>query len=92
MGVPLHVLPKGNTVDWTCLLLPGANGFLGIIASLYFWGCAERLQKGKQKDNGSGWDKAVEDCAWVMERLMSTMKECSGNENEMSIEGNQSGN
>lgn len=82
MGMPLHVLPAGNTPDWACLLLPGANGFLGVVASLYFWGCAERRQKGKEKDNGNGWEKAVEDCMWVMENLVSTLKERGGIEED----------
>lgn len=60
---------------WNCLLVPGANGLLGVVASLYWWGCGVVGLEGKQrKEEEGGWTKAVEDCTWVLECLVEVMK------------------
>lgn len=60
---------------WDRLLVPGANGLLGVVASLYWWGCGVvGLEGKKRKEEEDGWIKAVEDCAWVMECLVDMMK------------------
>lgn len=62
--------PRG-TENWSCLIVPGANGFLSVIATLYWWGCAIALEDGEaMKDFKLDWDRAVCDCKWVLESLL----------------------
>jgi hypothetical protein len=44
--------------DWDCLRLSGCNGFLSILAALFFWGIAARNKPVRRKV----WSSAVEDC------------------------------
>ncbi|KAF9463579.1 hypothetical protein BDZ94DRAFT_604588 [Collybia nuda] len=75
MGVPISVAEPTTFEAWNCLLVPGANGFLGVVASLYWWGCSLLTLKEKQRKEEEGsWMRAVEDCTWVVESLVKLMK------------------
>lgn len=70
------ITSPGNVGDWECLIVPGANGFLSVVASLYWWGCAVFTRRGKQKkENRTDWERAVADCRWVMEGILRATKE-----------------
>ncbi|KAF9469422.1 hypothetical protein BDZ94DRAFT_1317322 [Collybia nuda] len=73
-GIPISMVPSGKVEDWDVLFVPGVNGLLSVVASLYWWGCAVARGKGKAKEDGRGWDEAARDCEWVMERLIMAMK------------------
>jgi hypothetical protein len=70
--------PPGNVDDWDCLLVPGANGLLGVVASLYWWGCTVRPLGKLNHTHATGamekWLEAVTDCSGVVEHLISTMR------------------
>ncbi|KAJ7093635.1 hypothetical protein C8R43DRAFT_908060 [Mycena crocata] len=57
------VVPAG--ADWGKLVVPGRNGLLTVVATVYWWGCKER-------ENGScseEWHEAVGDVLWVLRSL-----------------------
>jgi hypothetical protein len=59
---PLPTETYGN--DWTTLIAPGANGMLGVIASLYWWGKAvQGFEADVVVPNNcdGGWKEAVND-------------------------------
>jgi hypothetical protein len=64
-------------MDWEPLYAPGANGMLGPVACLYWWGHAV-LDKdgGCVKVNGDikEWTDAVEDVTWVLVGLIKHAK------------------
>lgn len=81
-GMPIGVVPQGEVEDWSGLLVPGVNGLVSVVASLYWWGYTVTMVKGKTKGDGKGWDEAVADCGWVLEQLISTMKQQKAQEIE----------
>ncbi|KAG5716552.1 hypothetical protein E4T56_gene16353 [Termitomyces sp. T112] len=73
---PKQVMPvRAEDEDWTCLQKPGANGMINVVAGLHGWGVAIKKQipseSGRRK---ADWLYAVEDCRWVMERLLEYLK------------------
>ncbi|KAG6898084.1 hypothetical protein C0992_006004 [Termitomyces sp. T32_za158] len=76
-GKPKQMVPIGaEEEDWTCLRKPGANGLISVIAGLSGWGAAVKrrtvpLGLGEKKLD---WFCAVEDCRWVMERLIKCLE------------------
>ena len=64
--------------DWTKLKAPGANGMLGIVACLYWWGKAvqglEDVGVVKRAGSGNGWTEATEDVTWVLKGLLAHAK------------------
>ncbi|SJL18824.1 uncharacterized protein ARMOST_22425 [Armillaria ostoyae] len=57
--------------DWSLLRLPGPNGFLGIVASLAWWGITAKVQGGGE---GKVWKDALRDMAWVLTSLVEYEK------------------
>ncbi|KAJ7825874.1 hypothetical protein B0H14DRAFT_2368606, partial [Mycena olivaceomarginata] len=53
-----------DKADWGSLQTSGQNGLLSVVATLYWWGCAE---KGLGEGNTtSDWNDAVADTTWVL--------------------------
>lgn len=70
-GKPNKAL-AAESQDWGCLLVPGANGLLTVVVSLYWWGCAvAKIEGPGSSDKIQDWNAAVEDCAWVLQHLIS---------------------
>lgn len=69
--VPLRQEGSGN---WAALSAPGANGMLGVVACLCWWGKAVFGLKDDRKlvvgGNESQWLDAVADVTWVFEELI----------------------
>ncbi|KAJ6479198.1 hypothetical protein C8R47DRAFT_983627 [Mycena vitilis] len=65
MDTPARAPPAD--ADWTCLTVPGQNGMLTVVATLYWWGCAEK--KKRQGARSEGWEKAAADVALVLKSL-----------------------
>ncbi|KAJ6451211.1 hypothetical protein C8R47DRAFT_952652, partial [Mycena vitilis] len=59
---PQQAVPKG--ADWSLLEVPGQNGVLSVVATLYWWGCAEKA-KGLATPSAS-WEEAASDTLWVL--------------------------
>jgi hypothetical protein len=64
--------------DWTKLKALGANGMLGVVACLYWWGKAvqgfEDVGVIKRAGNSNGWTEATEDVTWVLKGLLAHAK------------------
>ncbi|KAJ7050234.1 hypothetical protein C8F01DRAFT_1001054 [Mycena amicta] len=60
---------KADGRSWEGLVVPGLNGMISVVASLYWWGCvlAEKNQ-GMSQD----WKDAVEDVIWVVNGLVES--------------------
>lgn len=76
---PINVVPPGQVERWECLLVPGANGIISVVASLYWWGCAvcpfdKRNQEADATSALGKWREAVMNASWVIERLTLTMR------------------
>ncbi|KAJ7021244.1 hypothetical protein C8F04DRAFT_1274013 [Mycena alexandri] len=67
--------PPHAREKWASLRLPGPNGLLGVVATLYWWGKVVK-EKGEQKDTES-WGEAVADVEWMVKGL-STMEAALG--------------
>ncbi|PPQ98301.1 hypothetical protein CVT26_013496 [Gymnopilus dilepis] len=52
--------------DWESLRKPGINGFVNIMVSLFFWGCAVKENRRSSKD----WDVYVADCHNALTQLL----------------------
>ncbi|KAJ7655774.1 hypothetical protein DFH06DRAFT_992196 [Mycena polygramma] len=59
-----QTLPEG--ADWGKLSSSGQNGVLSVVATLYWWACAE---KEKAVGPSAGWIEAVGDVTWVMRAM-----------------------
>jgi hypothetical protein len=53
-------------VQWEKLVFPGQNGMLSVVATLYWWGCAEQARR---VTASNGWQEAVMDTTWVLKCL-----------------------
>ncbi|KDR65475.1 hypothetical protein GALMADRAFT_81806 [Galerina marginata CBS 339.88] len=51
--------------EWDALNKPGANGWVSVIAALFFWGDA------LGDTQSVSWTRAVEDVTWVLEQMCS---------------------
>ncbi|KAJ7810008.1 hypothetical protein B0H14DRAFT_2379361, partial [Mycena olivaceomarginata] len=59
-----------DKADWGSLQTSGQNGLLSVVATLYWWGCAE---KGLGEGNAtSDWNDAVADTTWVLRSWSAT--------------------
>ena len=60
--------------DWGKLYAPGANGILGIVACLYWWGKSTlgKVEEGVVQDAGNieEWKEAVKDVQWTLQALV----------------------
>ncbi|KAJ7664353.1 hypothetical protein DFH06DRAFT_986198 [Mycena polygramma] len=71
--------------DWACLRHPGKNGFLTVVATLYWWGKAtDRERNGEDR---ASWAEAVTDVKWILRGLLAAQRGDSdggdgGTENE----------
>jgi hypothetical protein len=63
-----EVLQKRN-VDWSTLRISGANGFLSVMAALFFW---RSSLKHKSPDD-VGWKEALEDVGWALKCMVKTV-------------------
>nr|GAT44983.1 predicted protein [Mycena chlorophos] len=63
------LLSNGEHTDWYSLFWPGPNGFLAVMACLYWWGAQI---EGKPKDC-EGWVQMVQDVEWVIGNMMRNM-------------------
>ncbi|KAJ7458370.1 hypothetical protein B0H11DRAFT_1671726, partial [Mycena galericulata] len=55
--------PQEDARRWEGLVAPGQNGFLSVVATLYWWACAEKAQP--EGMTSTGWEAAVADVSWV---------------------------
>lgn len=59
---------------WSKLIAPGANGMLGVVVCVYWWGKAELNKEiaGAVKVQGrvEDWEEAVTDVEWVLKELI----------------------
>jgi hypothetical protein len=58
--------------SWHRLIAPGRNGWLSVVACLYWWGCTIGGDEGNTK---TGFEEAVKDTIYMMEGLLFHMKE-----------------
>ncbi|KIM81007.1 hypothetical protein PILCRDRAFT_9053 [Piloderma croceum F 1598] len=57
--------------SWTSLMAPGANGILGVVATLYWWGKAIVGNEGEESVTvKEEWLEAVSDVTWMVEGLL----------------------
>jgi hypothetical protein len=63
-GAVKTVAPEG--ADWGKLVVAGQNGLLSVVATLYWWGVAEK--KGGVAASAS-WEEVVTDTTWVLRGL-----------------------
>ncbi|RDB26978.1 hypothetical protein Hypma_005040 [Hypsizygus marmoreus] len=72
-GRPVAAIPdKTISEDWRCLRVPGGNGLICVVAGLYWWGRKLEEAKIDTKANKENWNAAVNDCLWVLQRVMSS--------------------
>jgi hypothetical protein len=55
--------------NWDCLKAPGPNGWLGVVATLFWWGCAIK-NEADQKE----YKIALEDVKFMMQGLLENLK------------------
>ncbi|KAJ7601819.1 hypothetical protein DFH06DRAFT_1024704, partial [Mycena polygramma] len=55
--------------EWGTLAIPGQNGTLSVVASLYFWGSSRRTPASMPDGIQEDWEAAVLDVAWMLEGL-----------------------
>jgi hypothetical protein len=53
--------------EWGSLAAPGQNGMLSVVASIYWWGCAEKALG--QVTHSEEWGKAAVDTIIVLHGL-----------------------
>ncbi|KAJ7802506.1 hypothetical protein B0H14DRAFT_2385399 [Mycena olivaceomarginata] len=56
--------------EWGSLAAPGPNGMLSVVASIYWWGCAEKALG--QVTRSEEWGKAAADTIIVLRGLQNT--------------------
>ncbi|KAJ6487265.1 hypothetical protein C8R47DRAFT_979203 [Mycena vitilis] len=71
--------------DWACLRHPGKNGFLTVVATLYWWGKA--TDRERNSEDRASWAEAVTDVKWILRGLLAAQRGDSdggdgGTENE----------
>jgi hypothetical protein len=82
-GRPKAMAPAGHEATWHCLLKPGVNGILSVVASLYWWGCTVHSLEGSSGGKDvKDWEEAVADCSWVMEQLVVATRRMEDSESE----------
>ncbi|KAJ6457182.1 hypothetical protein C8R47DRAFT_995805 [Mycena vitilis] len=59
--------PPPEGADWAVLDVPGQNGMLTVVATLYWWGCAEKRRG--ESARSEGWERAATDVAFVLKCL-----------------------
>lgn len=59
--------------EWDTLDYPGANGFLGVVACLYWWGCSVQGKVDGVKVTGPvvDWEEAVIDVGWILQGILA---------------------
>lgn len=60
--------------SWDCLLIPGQNGLVVVVASIYLWGCGVLQIAGRKKEERASWIEGVKDCRLVIECLLEEIK------------------
>ncbi|KAJ7702594.1 hypothetical protein B0H16DRAFT_1347527, partial [Mycena metata] len=69
--------PPKTPENWVKLRLPGPNGMLGVVATLYWWG--KKLKEGGgQREDEEDWVEAVRDAKWMMNGLLAAEKVVGG--------------
>ncbi|KAJ6503159.1 hypothetical protein C8R47DRAFT_968874 [Mycena vitilis] len=58
--------------DWSQLVVPGQNGLLTVMATLYWWGCAEKGTG--MAERSQGWEEAARDVLSVLNGLRHRSK------------------
>ncbi|RDB29933.1 hypothetical protein Hypma_014056 [Hypsizygus marmoreus] len=58
--------------DWRRMCVPGGNGLICVVAGLYWWGRKLEHAKVNTKANKENWNKAISDCLWVLQRIVSS--------------------
>lgn len=58
------VAPRGH---WGDLVVPGANGMLGVAATVYWWGCAVREMGTAERE---AWEEALKDVQYALRGLL----------------------
>jgi hypothetical protein len=58
--------------DWDSMTVPGPNGWLSVVACLYWWGCATRGSLGTLSH---GYEEALQDVIFMMDGLLANLRE-----------------
>ncbi|KAJ7033628.1 hypothetical protein C8F04DRAFT_957319 [Mycena alexandri] len=61
--------PPQERPNWASLHLPGPNGILGVVATLYWWG--KKVKEGSQREDTESWVEAVTDVKWMVKGLLA---------------------
>ncbi|KAJ7049319.1 hypothetical protein C8F01DRAFT_1093506 [Mycena amicta] len=64
----MDAVQDGDEGDWAALTVPGKNGLVSVVASLYWWG-REGVEGGSVSP---GWSSAVKDVTWALQRMALT--------------------
>ncbi|KAJ7058988.1 hypothetical protein C8F01DRAFT_1085448 [Mycena amicta] len=65
----MDAVQKGNEGEsWTTLRVPGKNGLVSVVASLYWWGRDGVLKEGPVPE----WSRAVKDVTWALHQMASS--------------------
>ncbi|KAL0958882.1 hypothetical protein HGRIS_014198 [Hohenbuehelia grisea] len=73
---PLTVQHREGNGDWSCLRVPGQNGFLSVVVVLTWWGSTvsctidHDIIDRDQCDEVVSWNEAVADVTWVMRKMV----------------------
>ncbi|KAJ7429178.1 hypothetical protein B0H11DRAFT_1769443, partial [Mycena galericulata] len=68
--------PEEDAGRWEGLVAPGQNGLLNVVATLYWWACAEKA--GPEGTMSTGWEAAVADVTWVLRGLKAAASQKEG--------------
>ncbi|KAJ7034650.1 hypothetical protein C8F04DRAFT_932620, partial [Mycena alexandri] len=60
--------PPQQRENWHPLRVPGQNGVLSIVASLYWWGLKNQAEV--ERENEESWAEAVADVKWMLQGML----------------------
>ncbi|KAJ7722531.1 hypothetical protein B0H16DRAFT_1266073, partial [Mycena metata] len=67
--------PTPKPENWDPLRVPGQNGILTVVATLYWWGL-KNLEIGEREDKES-WVEAVADVKWMVKGMLAAEREAA---------------
>nr|GAT46651.1 predicted protein [Mycena chlorophos] len=81
-GPRVRIIRTGEHKDWYSVLWPGPNGFLAVLACLFWWG--GQVQGDPQADEK--WMATVQDFGWVIDNITRNVVE-KGEMSEGDVQG-----